>query len=40
MTAKTSVKNKTKTQEAQKFKEKYFDFYDDVKSHTNKIVDW
>ena len=24
----------------QKFKEKYFDYYDDVKSHTHKIVDW
>lgn len=34
-------KRKTnKNSETQKFKEKYFEYYDDVKSHTHKIVDW
>ena len=35
--AKTKIKN---DKETQKFKEKYFEYYDDVKSHTHKIVDW
>jgi len=33
-------KKKKKSKETQKFKEKYFDYYDDVKSHTHKIYDW
>lgn len=24
----------------QKFKDDYFKYYDDVKSHTHKIIDW
>lgn len=31
---------KEKLKETENFKEKYFEYYDDVKSHTNKIVDW
>ncbi len=31
--------NKTK-KDSKKFKEKYFDFYDDVKDPSHKIVDW
>lgn len=33
-------KRKKELQETKKFKEKYFDFYDDVKSHTHKRYDW
>ena len=29
-----------KKQGTDKFKDKYFDYYDDVKSHTNKVIDW
>ncbi len=25
---------------ASKFKDDYFRFYDDVKSHTHKVIDW
>lgn len=32
--------NKTKKGDAKKFKGQYFDFYDDVKSHTHDVVDW
>ncbi len=40
MTQKTYKKTKLKPQELQKFKQKYFEYYDDIKSHTNKIIDW
>ena len=33
-------KAKQKKNETKKFKEKYFEFYDDVKSHTHNIYDW
>lgn len=33
-------KEKIKKQNASKFKEKYFDYYDDVKSHTHDVYDW
>ena len=33
-------KTKQKKNETKKFKEKYFEFYDDVKSHTHNIYDW
>ncbi len=34
-------KKKKKDQKAtEEFKRKYFEYYDDVKSHTHKIVDW
>lgn len=38
--SKNQDKNIKKKQETEKFKQQYFDRYDDVKSHTNKIVDW
>lgn len=33
----TSKKTK---KDCKKFKQKYFDYYDDVKDSTHKIVDW
>ena len=36
-----SIQNKVCTQKStEEFKRKYFEYYDDVKSHTHKIVDW
>lgn len=34
------VKTKKQNTETQKFKQKYFEQYDDVKSHTHRIYDW
>lgn len=34
------LKKKKALEQTKKFKEKYFDYYDDIKSHTNKIYDW
>ena len=32
---------KTKKKQADdKFKQQYFDYYDDIKSHTHKVIDW
>lgn len=31
---------KTKNPDTKKFKEKYFEQYDDIKSHTNDVYDW
>ena len=33
-------KRKKELQETKRFKEKYFDYYDDIKSHTHKRYDW
>lgn len=33
-------KKKKTNKDTQKFKDKYFEYYDDVKSHTHKIYDW
>jgi len=33
-------KLKKELENTKKFKEKYFDYYDDVKSHTHKCYDW
>lgn len=33
-------KTKKQKEELKKFKDKYFEYYDDVKSHTHKIYDW
>ena len=37
---KESSNKSKKTQELAKFKQKYFDYYDDIKSHTHKKYDW
>lgn len=34
------MKLKNKKKETQNFKEKYFDYYDDIKHHSHKITDW
>ncbi len=36
----TKAMDKNRIKETEKFKQKYFDFYDDIKSSTHKIVDW
>lgn len=33
-------KKKKNQKSTEEFKRKYFEYYDDVKSHTHKIVDW
>lgn len=38
MTAKEKEKQKKK--DTEKFKEKYFEYYDDIKTSSHKIVDW
>lgn len=37
---KTINKEVLKKQQTQKFKSQYYDQYDDVKSHTHKVIDW
>lgn len=34
------IKKKKALEQTKKFKEKYFEYYDDIKSHTNRIYDW
>ena len=34
------TKKKKQTEQNKKFKDDYFAYYDDVKSHTHKVVDW
>ncbi len=34
------IKKQQQLLETKKYKEKYFQYYDDIKSHTNKVVDW
>ncbi len=33
-------KKKENDKKTAKFKEEYFKYYDDVKSHTHKVIDW
>ena len=33
-------KKKVNNKDTEKFKSQYFDYYDDVKSHTHKVIDW
>ena len=35
-----SIKEKQNKASAKKFKEKYFEYYDDIKSHTHDVYDW
>jgi len=35
-----NIKKNIQKQQTQKFKSQYYDYYDDVKSHTHKVVDW
>lgn len=34
------LKKKQKQAETKKFKESYYSYYDDVKSHTHDVYDW
>ena len=34
------LKENEKKKQNQKFKDEYFSYYDDVKSHTHNVVDW
>jgi len=37
----SNMKNKKKIpNNTKKFKDQYFEFYDDVKSHTHDVYDW
>lgn len=36
----SDIKKQQKKNEAKKFKEKYFEYYDDIKSHTHNVYDW
>lgn len=35
-----NIKEKQKLKETKKFKDDYYSYYDDVKSHTHKVYDW
>ena len=35
-----SIKASQSKTNAKKFKEKYFEYYDDIKSHTHDVYDW
>lgn len=35
-----TTKQSLQKQQTQKFKSQYFDQYDDIKSHTHKVIDW
>lgn len=37
---KTKLKKVQQKKATQEFKRKYFEYYDDIKSPTHKIVDW
>ena len=34
------IMKKIKLENTKKLKEKYFDYYDDIKSPTHKVTDW
>ena len=34
------IKKKKQAEETKKFKSAYYDYYDDVKSHTHQVYDW
>ncbi len=34
------IKQKKKLEETKKFKDAYYNYYDDVKSHTHQVYDW
>ena len=35
-----SIKSKQSQSNTKKFKEQYFEYYDDIKSHTHNVYDW
>jgi len=36
----TEIKKLQKIKQTKQFKDKYFEFYDDIKSHTHDVYDW
>ncbi len=34
------IQEAKKRAETKRFKEKYFEYYDDIKSHTHDVYDW
>lgn len=34
------IKHKQQLEKTKRDKEKYFEYYDDIKSNTHKIIDW
>lgn len=34
------IKNQQELNKTKKLKQQYFDFYDDIKSHTHDVYDW
>lgn len=39
-TSQKSIKKKLELAKTKRDKEKYFEYYDDVKDRTHKIIDW
>ena len=35
-----TIKKQQGNDSTKKFKEKYFEYYDDIKSHTHDVYDW
>ena len=35
-----SIKSKQSKASTKKFKDQYFEYYDDIKSHTHNVYDW
>jgi len=36
----SDIKKQQKINQTKQFKNKYFEFYDDIKSHTHDVYDW
>lgn len=36
----SEIKKQQKAKQTKQFKEKYFEYYDDIKSHTHDVYDW
>lgn len=34
------IKKQQKIKQTKQFKDKYFEYYDDIKSHTHNVYDW
>lgn len=39
-TSYSQIKKQQALAQTKRDKEKYFEYYDDVKSHTHKVIDW
>lgn len=36
----TDIKKQQQLKQTKQFKDKYFEYYDDIKSHTHRVYDW